>query len=142
MKVVREKARARAVVKAVQKGLIAYNRKFIGPARWQNIVLSAREGRRIVGGLTGFIGWNDCYVTMLWVDQASRGEGTGTALIRAAERVARKRRCALVHLNTFSFQAPKFYEKLGYRRFGELKKTPTSRTSRIFYVRRLSGAKA
>ena len=141
-RVVVEKARAAAVAKLVRDGLIAHNRRFVGPARWKRFVLSAREGRRIVGGLTGDIGWNFAFVGILWVDEAARGKGAGTALIREAERLARRRGCALIHLSTFSFQAPQFYEKLGYRRFAALKNTPASGTARYFYVKRLSGARA
>ena len=140
--VVREKARAAAVEKRTLQGLIAYNRPFAGPARYQRLVLSAREGRRIVGGLVGDCAWNFVYVHLLWVDKAARGKDHGRRLMREAERVARERGAALVWLNTFSFQAPKFYEKLGYRRFAALKGTPAPGATRFFYVKRLAGARA
>ena len=40
-------------------------------------------------------------------------------------------------LYTLSFQAPGFDEKLGYRRFGEVKCLPPG-TSRIFFVKELA----
>jgi GNAT superfamily N-acetyltransferase len=141
-KVVAEKARASAVAKIVRAGLVAHNRRFVGPARWKRLVLSAREGRRIVGGLIGDIGWNFAFVGILWVDEAARGKGAGTRLMREAERLARRRRCAVMYLNTFSFQAPAFYEKLGYRRFATLRGTPSADSNRYFYVKRLSAARA
>jgi len=142
MKVVREKTRASAVAKIVRDGLIRHNRAYSGPIRYRRLVLSAREGRRIVGGLVGDCAWNYVYVHLLWVDGAARGKDHGRRLMREAERVARKRGAALIWLNTFSFQAPAFYEKLGYRRFAELKNTPASGTVRFFYVKRLSAARA
>ena len=39
--------------------------------------------------------------------------------------------------NTFSFQAPGFYEKQGYRRFGGMEGSPRG-ASRHFYVKRLT----
>ena len=135
--VVREKARASAVAKLVLKGLIAHNNKFAGPIRYQRLVLSAREGRRIVGGLVGDCAWNFVYVHLIWIDEQARGRDHGSRLMRAAEAVARKRRAALVYLNTFTFQAPKFYEKLGYRRFAKLEGTPSADSNRFFYVKRL-----
>jgi ribosomal protein S18 acetylase RimI-like enzyme len=140
--VVLEKTRASAVAKRVLDGLIRHNRTFAGPIRYKRLVLSAREGRRIVGGLVADCAWNYVYVHLLWVDEAARGKDHGRRLMREAERVARKRGAALVYLNTFTFQAPKFYEKLGYRRFAALKNTPASGTTRYFYVKRLSGARA
>ena len=142
MKVVQEKARASAIAKIVRDGLIRHNRAYSGPIRYRRLVLSARDGRRIVGGLVGECAWNFVYVHLIWVDPAARGNGHGGRLMREAERVARGRGAALVYLNTFSFQAPKFYEKLGYRRFAELKNTPASGTSRFFYVKRLAAARA
>ena len=141
-RIVVERSTDKAVTRLVQKGLIAHNRKSVGAARWRRFVLSAREGRRVVGGLTGVIAWNEAFVAMLWVDEAARGQGHGSRLMQAAARFARLRRCALIYLNTFSFQAPRFYEKLGYRRFGALKGVPARDASRIFYVKRLSGARA
>jgi hypothetical protein len=39
-------------------------------------------------------------------------------------------------VNTYSFQAPRFYEKQGYRRFGRISGSPKGE-SRYFYVKRL-----
>ena len=141
-RVVRESRKAGALEKRTLQGLIAHNLRFAGAARYKRLVLSAREGRRIVGGLVGDCAWNYVYVHLLWVDEAARGRDHGTKLMREAERVARERGAAIVWLNTFSFQAPKFYEKLGYRRFAALKGTPAKGTTRFFYVKRLSGARA
>jgi GNAT superfamily N-acetyltransferase len=136
-KVVRETARAAAVDKIVRDGLVAHNRAFAGPIRYKRLVLSAREGRRIVGGLAADCAWNFVYVHLLWLDEKARGKDHGTRLMREAERVARERGAALVYLHTFSFQAPRFYEKLGYRRFAALKGTPSADSTRYFYVKRL-----
>ena len=40
--------------------------------------------------------------------------------MRAAEEEARSRSCLGVFLDTYSFQARPFYEKLGYEQFGTL----------------------
>jgi hypothetical protein len=45
----------------------------------------------------------------------------------------------MIHLNTFSFQAPGFYQKHGYRRFGRLSGSPEG-ASRHYYVKRLRPA--
>jgi GNAT superfamily N-acetyltransferase len=111
-RVVVEKARASAVAKIVRDGLIGHNRPFAGPIRYRRLVLSAREGRRIVGGLVGDCAWNFVYVHLLWVDEAARGKDHGSRLMREAERVA------------------------------ALNNTPASGTTRFFYVKKLSGARA
>ena len=67
----------------------------------------------------------------------ARSRGHGSLLMQAVEREARRRGADLVYLNTFSFQAPRFYEKLGYRRYGVLSGHPR-RASRLYYRKELS----
>lgn len=45
-------------------------------------------------------------------------------LMRHAERIAVEAGCRGVHLDTHDFQAPGFYERLGYQRFGQLEHYP------------------
>jgi ribosomal protein S18 acetylase RimI-like enzyme len=77
-----------------------------------------------LAGLVGetFFGW--MFVSLLWVSERHRGNGWGSSLMRTAEAEARERGVRHVYLDSFSFQAPAFYEKLGYREFGRLKDFP------------------
>ena len=56
----------------------------------------------------------------LWVDEKARSKGIGRKLMHEVERVAAKRGCVGIYLDTLSFQAPRFYEKLGYRKVGRI----------------------
>jgi hypothetical protein len=58
----------------------------------------------------------------------------------AAEGRAVERGCHSAWVDTFSFQAPGFYPKLGYEVFGELDYPPGHK--RIFLQKRLSGGPA
>jgi GNAT superfamily N-acetyltransferase len=70
---------------------------------------------RLAGGLVGHTWATWLHVTYLWVDDRHRGAGLGSALLAQAERVARRERgCAAVRLETWDFQAPRFYVKQGY----------------------------
>ena len=51
---------------------------------------------------------------MVWVREDRRGEGWGTRLMAAAEEEARERGCQRVAVSSFTFQAPAFYQQLGY----------------------------
>lgn len=136
-RVVAEKANAARIVRFVRVGLNKYNRTTAGPFGYSRAVLSAREGSRsIVGGLVCELFWNVMYVELLWIAKTARGRGHGRRLMREAERKARRHGSRLIYLSTYSFQAPGFYEKLGYRRFGEIKDFPPDE-SRIFYVKHL-----
>ncbi len=57
-------------------------------------------------------------------------------LMKKVEAEAKKRRCANIWLDTFAFQAPKFYEKLGYKQFGELADYPKG-YKRLFYTKKV-----
>ncbi|MFF8973219.1 GNAT family N-acetyltransferase [Streptomyces sp. NPDC014995] len=69
----------------------------------------------LAGGLVGHTWTTWLHVTYLWVDERHRGSGLGTRLLTEAERLARRERgCRRVRLETWDFQAPDFYRKLGY----------------------------
>ena len=74
----------------------------------------------IVGGIYGdaFIGCIEA--DRFWVAEDYRGRGLGTKLMEMMQTEARKIGCTIMYLATFSFQAPLFYEKLGFERFGSL----------------------
>jgi hypothetical protein len=48
--------------------------------------------------------------------------------MREVEKAAAARGCTRAHLDTFSFQGPQFYERLGYRVFGALTNYPPGYT--------------
>lgn len=132
-----ERKEARAVARQLWRGLIGFNRKTAGPFNFSRVVLSARGATgRIVGGLILQSYWRESYIELLWLSDRARGQGLGRKLIQEAERRARRRGSRLIHLNTYSFQAPAFYEKMGYRRCGAMSGSPKG-ARRYFYVKRL-----
>jgi ribosomal protein S18 acetylase RimI-like enzyme len=60
-----------------------------------------------------------------------RGSGLGRHLMRQAEEEARSRSCRGVWLDTYSFQARGFYERLGFVVFGTIEDYPPGQR-RIF----------
>jgi len=74
--------------------------------------------QQLVAGIYGWI-WGACLeVDYLWVHEALRGRGYGKKLIDELEKEAIDRGCQIAILDTYSFQAPSFYELLGYECFG------------------------
>ena len=94
------------------------------------------DSGQLVAGLYGFTwgGWLE--VKFVWVRADRRGSGLGRRLVEVAEAEARARGCHSVFLDSYSFQAPGMYEKLGYRAFGRLQNYPYS-AERIFLTRSL-----
>ena len=113
------------VHKAVLDGLVAFNTAAMGgDGGRQPVSISVRDGDVIVGGAVGryWHGW--VYVDLFWVTDELRGQDIGTAVMDRLEAHARDLGARGVHLNTYSWQARPFYEKRGYRLFGELSPYP------------------
>jgi GNAT superfamily N-acetyltransferase len=132
-----ERARAAQVSRELWKGLVSFNRTQAGPLRYKRDVISVRDGKdRLLGGIILQSYWRETYVELLWLSARARRACLGGKLLSEAERRVRKRGSRLIHLNTYSFQAPRFYEKQGYRRFGRIAGSPRG-ASRYFYAKRL-----
>lgn len=115
--------------------LAGFNETHAGPASARELAVLARRGPELVAGLLGFTHWNWLHIRYLWVAEPFRRQGLGRQLVLAAEREARLRGCAHAHLDTFSFQAVPFYERLGYSIFGQLDDYPPGHT-KVFLQKR------
>jgi GNAT superfamily N-acetyltransferase len=73
-------------------------------------------------------------VNVLFVPELLRGSGIGTKLMREAEAEALRRGCRGGLVDTFSFQARPFYERLGYQVFGSMPDCPPGQT--LFFLSR------
>jgi len=91
---------------------------------------------RLLGGLIGRSFWGWLVIELLWVDEAVRGAGHGRRLMASAEAEGRRRGCHHARVDTYSFQAPGFYEKCGYGRIGTMDDCPLGH-QRYFYARAL-----
>lgn len=76
-------------------------------------------------------------IANLWVHESLRGRGFGRTLLHAAEAEARRRGCEQVVLSTHSFQAPGFYERMGYEKQAVIQGWPRGH-SEIIYVKRVN----
>jgi GNAT superfamily N-acetyltransferase len=122
---------------AVGGGISQYNRQKAGDTHHQSLcyMLHDAEGEA-VGGIIGSTYWDWLYVDLLWLREDLRGQGYGHQLLTAAEDEARARGANKAYLDTFSFQAPEFYEQHGYRVFGTLDDFPVGH-QRYFFTKEL-----
>jgi RimJ/RimL family protein N-acetyltransferase len=90
---------------------------------------------RVVGGITGTLWGAGAAVNVLWVAEERRGAGLGTRLLVAAEEHARRNGGRNMFLSTHTFQAPGFYERLGYQRSGAWDDYPRGHGDVFFHKR-------
>ena len=76
------------------------------------------EEEEIVGGITATTFWQHMHIDFLWVSEDYRHEGLGSKLINEVEELAIEKGCRLINVDTFSFQAPEFYKKHGFKVIG------------------------
>jgi GNAT superfamily N-acetyltransferase len=123
-------------VEVLPSALEAFNEaRWPGHAPWKPLAVFVRDRESIVAGLAGETYCHWLFVRYLWVSDGIRGKGIGRKLMGEAEGRALERGCHSAYVDTFSFQAPGFYRKLGYEIFGELDWSPKHK--RIFLQKRL-----
>lgn len=77
-------------------------------------------------GASGWTWGESAGIGMLWVREDQQGHGVGAELLCAFEEEARRRGCARVFVTSFTFQAPGFYQRQGYREIFRWEGVPTT----------------
>jgi ribosomal protein S18 acetylase RimI-like enzyme len=130
------------VYEAMTGGLLSYNEAHAGARNYQALAVLVTELKtgRILGGVWAGTSFEYLHIDALYLPETLRGQGLGSELVTMAEKEAQRRRCHAVWLDTFSFQARGFYEKLGYSIFGMLEDYPPGH-QRYFMTKSLRQAK-
>jgi len=126
------------VEKVVGEGLRRYNAEQSGvdDSRSLAVVVSDPDTNEILGGITGRTSLGLLFIDLVFLPDELRGGGLGSRILKLAEDEGRRRGCRAAMLYTISFQAPRFYERHGWRVFGEIACDPPG-TSRIFMTKTL-----
>lgn len=96
------------------------------------------ENKKKIAGLIGETFGNWLCIHYFFVAECLRGQGIGREIIEAAECEVKKRGCKYVFVDTFSFQAPGFYTKMGYKEVFTLEDYPYT-GKRHYYTKELVG---
>jgi GNAT superfamily N-acetyltransferase len=122
-------------VRFLEDRLYEYNVEKTGTDDGQWLAIFLRDAQQIIyAGLEGWTWCGSCYIRTVWVHKDLRGQGIGTKLLQTAEQEARRRGCQQMTLSSFSFQAPGFYQKLGYEVLAVLDEHP--RSHQHYYLRK------
>ena len=128
-------------LETISRLLSEFNERSSGLAndyRPLTIVLSDPETQETVGGLVGWTSFSCLHVNLLYLPDTLRGAGLGTKMMALAEEEAVRRGCHGVWLDTFSFQAQPFYERMGFRVWGVLHEFPVGHN--CIFLRKLFDA--
>jgi catechol 2,3-dioxygenase-like lactoylglutathione lyase family enzyme/GNAT superfamily N-acetyltransferase len=102
--------------RVVDDGLEASNRAAAPLHEVRKLASFARDADgTVIGGAVGRTWGACCELQQLWVSPPLRGRGIARDLVRRFEARAATRGCTFFYLETWSFQAPGLYAKLGYR---------------------------
>lgn len=121
---------------AILAPLRAYNVAQAGDGKSELLTLLVRDEQgEIRGGLYGRFFYRWLFIELLSVPEQARGDGMGSKLMRMAEDLAHEKECVGIWLDTFSFQAPQFYQKLGYSELGQIVDYPPGHRRHFFQKR-------
>lgn len=99
------------------------------------INICAKKNGELAGGVLAYaVMWDILYIDTVWVREDCRNMGLAKYLLDDVNKRAVKLGCRISHLSTFDFQAPLFYKKLGYIKFGEI---DYGHTKEQFYYKQL-----
>ena len=82
------------------------------------------DNNKLIGGAIGYIEWKWYFLDQLYIDEEYRKSGIGTKIINKIEQYAKENRLLGVRIETWSFQARGFYEKMGYQVYATFEDCP------------------
>jgi GNAT superfamily N-acetyltransferase len=127
------------LLKQIADRLMAFNLSQV-PQRPRPLLLllSPPDSDEIVGGVYAETWLTHLHGHLLFVPEEMRGMGVGQKLVMEAEAEAIRRGCRTSVLDTYSFQARGFYERLGYSVFATLDDYPDGMSR--FYMKKQLGS--
>lgn len=104
-------------IDALHELLYAFNDEATGIGDGRNFAVWLRDDAgQVSGGCCGWTWGGTCFVDTLFLPAALRRQGLGSRLMAMVEATARTCGCSQIVLQTHDFQAPAFYERLGFSR--------------------------
>ncbi|MFH1329384.1 MAG: GNAT family N-acetyltransferase [Actinomycetota bacterium] len=128
---------------SIEERLDAHNQtqtggRFHDPGVEFNVTVEGHNGE-VVGGINASTKLGVMFLEVLWVADAYRERGLGERMLLEAERIGREAGCGASQTWTFSFQAPGFYQKLGYQTIGVFAGYPDGITEHVLVKQFLAG---
>lgn len=94
------------------------------PTKTNYCNFGAYDNGKLIGGAVGYIAWKWYFLDQLWIEEEHRKSGIGTKIINKIEEYAKDNNLLGVRMETWSFQARGFYEKMGYNVYATFEDCP------------------
>lgn len=115
------------IVDALVQGVREYNGEKMDGEKSQPLTVTAHNDQgQLIAGVHGRTIYNQFLIHVAWVEKTHRKTGLGRQLMELAESEAKKRNCVAAQVDTLSFQAPDFYQRLGFEVVGLITGVPQS----------------
>jgi ribosomal protein S18 acetylase RimI-like enzyme len=93
-----------------------YSLKKIGKtSNYDGWLYVAHINNEIIGAIRGDIMWGVVHIELLMVKPEFRKEGIGKKLYNRVIEFAQKNNCNMITVETFDFQAPDYWQSLGFK---------------------------
>ena len=102
------------VIKYLNQRLSDHALQSVGTGKSDPVAFVAKDGDTIAGGITIEIFYGQLHIKLLFVEDAYRKYGIGKKLMEEALNFGREMKCSQAFVETMSFQAFEFYQKLGF----------------------------
>ena len=123
-----------AIARQLSDGIAGFNRTTVpnlepNEAEVRFYAVATDDQGSVIGGLRAACYWNTLHIELLWLNETARGIGMGRGLIEQAEDFACGQHCEKALVETTSWQARGFYERLGYTHLATLPDRPKGHAS-------------
>lgn len=114
----------------------SYAAKFGVSVDYNEFCFAARDGEKLIGLITGHAYYKEVHVSDLVVQEAYRGKGVGSALLKKVEEEFGGKNYEYINLTTYAFQALEFYRKCGYE-VEYVRENADERLTKYFLIKHL-----
>lgn len=107
--------------KVIRDGIVNFNNQVINE-KATHFSVFAKNAREIVGGALVWKHSDALYIDVIWCDDRFRRAGMGSKIMKMIEEEAKKGNIFQLFVDTYGFQAQKFYRKLNFQVIGVIPK--------------------
>ena len=95
------------------------------------------DDEELVGGLVAEVKLGQFYIELLAVSKKHRSRQLGKRLMLIAEQKAKQLNCHHILVNTYSYQAPDFYLKVGFKELSRIVDFPLQGVDKLSFIKYL-----